>query len=65
MELYSRKQTAEMLGISVKTLDELRKDHQIGYLQLRPGCKVQFTQAHIDRYLDRAECDQKHTKAGK
>lgn len=55
MELFSRKETAKILGISVNTLDALRLDKRIGYYQVRPGCKVQFTQAHIDKYLKKSE----------
>ena len=51
MKLYSRKETAELLGIGLTTLDALRETGRIGFYQRRPGCKVQFTQAHIDQYL--------------
>lgn len=57
MTLYSRKQTADILGISLSTLDTLRAERKIGYYQKRPGCKVQFTQDHIDQYLKRVEYD--------
>jgi len=53
MEFFSRKQTAKMLGVSLSTLDNLRQERKIGYYQKYPGCKVQFTQAHIDKYLKR------------
>ena len=55
MKLYSRKETAELLGIGLTTLDALRETGRIGFYQRRPGCKVQFTQAHIDRYLEQVE----------
>ncbi len=55
MEMFSRKETAKILGISLKTLDALREDKRIGYYQMRPGCKVQFTQAQIDKYLRKSE----------
>ena len=55
MEMFSRKGTAKILGISLKTLDALREDKRIGYYQVRPGCKVQFTQAQIDKYLKKSE----------
>ena len=55
MKLYSRKETAELLGIGLTTLDALRETGRIGYYQRRPGCKVQFTQVHIDQYLQRVE----------
>ena len=53
--MFSRKGTAKILGISFKTLDALREDKRIGYYQVRPGCKVQFTQAQIDKYLKKSE----------
>ena len=55
MKLYSRKETAELLGIGLTTLDALRETGRIGFYQRRPGCKVQFTQAHINKYLQRVE----------
>ena len=55
MRLYSRKEAAELLGIGLTTLDALRDTGKIGFYQRRPGCKVQFTQAHIDRYLQQVE----------
>ena len=55
MHLYSRKEAAELLGIGLTTLDALRETGKIGFYQRRPGCKVQFTQAHIDRYLQQVE----------
>ena len=55
MEMFSRKETAKILGISLKTLDALREDKRIGYYQVRPGCKVQFTQTQIDKYLKKSE----------
>ena len=55
MRLYTRKETAELLGIGLTTLDALRETGRIGYYQRRPGCKVQFTQVHIDQYLQRVE----------
>jgi len=51
LNMYSRKEAAEILGISLRTLDQLRKDRKIGFYQAREGHKVQFTQAHIDKYL--------------
>ena len=53
--MFSRKETAKILGISLKTLDALREDKRIGYYQMRPGSKVQFTQAQIDMYLRESE----------
>ena len=59
MQLYSRREAAKMLGIGLSTLDALRSSGKIGYYQRGPGCKVQFTQDHIDRYLKRVEREPK------
>lgn len=55
MTLYSRAEAAELLGIGLTTLDKLRRKGKIGYYQIRPGCKVQFSQMHIDKFLNRNE----------
>ena len=55
MRLYSRKEAADLLSVGLTTLDALRQSGRIGFYQRRPGCKVQFTQAHIDRYLEQVE----------
>ena len=55
MRLYSRAETAKKLGIGLATLDRLRAEGKIGFYQQRPNCKVQFTQVHIDQYLQRVE----------
>ena len=55
LELYSRSQAAAMLGITVRKLDMLRANRLIGYHQPYPGGKVQFSQAHIEKYLQRIE----------
>lgn len=40
MEMFSRKETAEILGISLKTLDALREDKRIGYtIRCTPAAK--------------------------
>ena len=52
MELYSRSEAAAMLGITVRKLDELRARRLIGYC---PGGKVQFSMAHLEKYLQRIE----------
>lgn len=55
MELYSRSEAAAMLGITVRKLDELRARRLIGYYQRCPGGKVQFSMAHLEKYLQRIE----------
>lgn len=55
MEMFSRKETAKILGISLKTLDALREEQADRILPCAPGCKVQFTQTQIDKYLKKSE----------
>lgn len=57
-----KKADAKMLGVSLSTLDNLRQERKIGYYQKCPGCKVQFTQAHIDKYLKRVEREDREPK---
>lgn len=49
--LYTRKQAAKMLGISITTLDSARKDGLISYIQYVPNGSVYFTQAGIQEYI--------------
>lgn len=48
--LYNRQEAAEILGISVSTLDKLRSERKIGYYQMHSRCHIQFSQAHLDRF---------------
>ena len=52
--LISRKDAAQILGISVKTLDQARLNGLIAYVQfVENGC-VYFTETAIDEYI--AKC---------
>ena len=52
--LITRKEAAEILGISVKTLDQARLNGLIAYVQfVENGC-VYFTEAAIEEYI--AKC---------
>ena len=62
MKLYSRMEAAEMLGIGLTTLDKLRKSGKIGSYQAVPGGKVQFTDAQLESYLERAERRPRRTR---
>jgi len=55
LELYWRSQAAAMLGMTVGKLDRLRANRLIGLYQAYPGGKVQFSQDHIEKYLQRIE----------
>lgn len=48
--LYNRQEAAEILGISVATLDKLRYERKIGYYQMHSRCHIKFSQAHLDRF---------------
>ena len=48
--LYNRQEAAEILGISVATLDKLRSERKIGYYQMHSRCHIKFSQAHLDQF---------------
>lgn len=52
--VYSRQEAAKYLRISIKTLDELRKQRKISFVQHSPGGKVYFREEDLDAYLSRA-----------
>ena len=51
--VYDAKDACKMLGIGRTKLDQLCKEHRIGFVQQRPGCKRVFTDKHIEAYLAR------------
>lgn len=52
-KLYSRTEAAKMLGISDDTLDALRRERQISYIQRKKNGRVWFTEDAINEYLAR------------
>ena len=50
-KMFSRKEAAAMLGISVSTLDNARKAGEISYVQFVPGGCVFFTDDGLDEYI--------------
>ncbi len=49
--LVSRREAAQILGISMKTLDQARRDGMIAYVQfVENGC-VFFTETAIEEYV--------------
>ena len=52
--LITRKQAAERLGISTKTLDQARINGLIAYVQFVDNGCVYFTEAALDEYI--AKC---------
>ncbi len=65
MEFLNRKQAAEYLGISLTTLDNLRLEQKISFYQKNPGCKVQFSKAQLDKYLEKVEREAKEPRKRK
>lgn len=53
-KLLTRKEAAERLGISCDTLDRLRVERKISYIQHKPGGKVWISEDAIAEYLIRA-----------
>ena len=50
-KMYSRKEAAAMLGISVSTLDNARNAGDISYVQFAPGGCVFFTDDSLNEYV--------------
>ena len=65
MELFNRKETAAILGVSITALDKMRENKKIGYYQSCPGGKVQFTRKHIEQYWERIESEPREKYARK
>ena len=61
--LISRKDAAEILGISVKTLDQARLNGLIAYVQFVDNGCVYFTETAIDEYI--AKCTHRAKPAEK
>lgn len=54
VKLLNRKEAAEILGISVATLDTLKYNGKISYVQYTPRGAVFFTEAGLQEYI--AKC---------
>lgn len=52
-KLYSRKETAAILGIGLTTLDAARAAGQITYVQYISNGKIRFTENAIQEYIGR------------
>jgi excisionase family DNA binding protein len=59
----TRKEAAEYLRISVRTLDKLAQDGDIPYSKLGNGsrARVVYQRKNLDAYLGRTEVDSKRT----
>ena len=52
-KLYSRKEAAQALGISLTSLDEARYARTISYIQYVPGGSVLFSEEALQAYIAR------------
>ncbi|WP_010255605.1 helix-turn-helix domain-containing protein [Treponema primitia] len=52
MAVYSKQETAKLLGIAPVTLDRLRRRKSISFRKV--GSRVLFTQADIDQFLEQS-----------
>lgn len=52
-KLYTRKEAAALLGISMTSLDEARYAQAITYVQYVPGGSVFFTEEALQAYIAR------------
>ncbi|GHU66454.1 hypothetical protein FACS189447_07330 [Spirochaetia bacterium] len=50
--VYTKQETAKILGIAPVTLDRLRRRQSISFRKV--GSRVLFTQADIDKFLERS-----------
>lgn len=54
MTLLTRQEAADLLGMSLPTLDLERTTGRLAYIQRKPGSKVWITEEAIAEYLARA-----------
>lgn len=52
--VLTRKEAAELLGISVKTLDQARSAGQVSYIQYTKNGCVFFTEEALQEYIARS-----------
>ena len=50
-KLFTRKEAAELLGISISTLDEARNNRLITYIQYVPNGCVYFTEIDLREFV--------------
>ena len=60
MQTYDTNKTAQILGVSTRTLSKYRKTKLIGFVQI--GRKVGFTREHIDSFLAKHSVGIKNNK---
>jgi len=52
-KLYTRKEAAEYLGVSIKTLDEARKAGEIAFIQYTDYGRIHFTETALQEFIAR------------
>ena len=52
-KMFTRKETAEMLGMSLEQLDEARLGGRIAYIRYSDHGRVYFTESAIDEFVAR------------
>ena len=50
-QLLNKKQAAEYLGVSTRTLDRRVTDGRLSYVSDHPGTRVFFRQVDLDKYI--------------
>lgn len=50
-QIYTRKKAAQILGISIHTLDVARLNGQISFIQYVPNGCVYFTESNLKDYI--------------
>lgn len=53
-KLLTRKEAAERLGISLETLDQLRRSRKIDYVQMKPNGRVWISEEAIEVFIARS-----------
>lgn len=51
--LLDRVAAANYLGISIRTLDRRTKEGKIAYISDRPGARVHYQPAELEKYIKR------------
>lgn len=52
-KLFTRKEAAEYLGVSLKTLDEARKAGEIAFIQYTDYGRIHFTETALQEFIAR------------
>ena len=53
-QIYTRKEAAQVLGVSITTLDTARINGQIAYIQYVPNGCIYFTESNLKDYVTKS-----------